>query len=87
MAAFNAYAGTFDDGHQSYRWSCYATCPVYEVRTLDPGLPAPTNGRKWVSKRQHGQGGPRLAILVDRQTEDFSQILAQICRSWSTVEA
>jgi hypothetical protein len=78
MAAFNPYTGTFDDGRQSYRWSCYATAPVYEVRTLDPGLPAPTSGRKWVSKQQYGNGGPRLAILVDSQTDDFSQILTQI---------
>ena len=78
MAAFTAYAGTFEDGRQSYRWSCYATCPVYEVRVLDPGLPAPAGGRKWVSRRQHGQSGPRLAMLVDRHTEEFSQMLAQV---------
>jgi len=78
MAAFTAYAGTFEDGRQSYRWSCYATCPVYEVRVLDPGLPAPASGRKWVSRRQHGQSGPRLAMLVDHQTEEFSQMLAQV---------
>lgn len=78
MAAFIPYAGTFEDGRQSYRWSCYATCPVYEVRVLDPGLPAPGSGRKWVSRRQHGQSGPRLAMLVDGQTEEFSQMLAQV---------
>lgn len=78
MAAFTAYAGTFEDGRQIYRWSCYATCPVYEVRALDPGLPAPPSGRKWVCRRQHGQSGPRLAMLVDVRTEEFSQMLAQV---------
>jgi len=78
MAAFQAYAGAFTDGRQDYRWSCYATCPIYEVRALDAGLPAPPDGRKWVSRRQHGQSGPRLAMLVDHQTDDFSHMLAQI---------
>jgi hypothetical protein len=78
MAAFQPYTGAFSDGRQDFRWSCYATCPVYELRALDATLPAAPAGRKWVSKRQHGQSGPRMALLVDHKTDDFSHMLAQI---------
>jgi hypothetical protein len=78
MPAFQPYAGAFLDGGESYRWSCYATRPVYEVRTFDAELPEPPTGRKWVTRRQHGQSGPQVAILVDGETTDFSQMLAQV---------
>jgi hypothetical protein len=78
MSAFAPYAGTYDDERRSYRWSCYATCPVYEVRPIDGGLPAPPGGRKWVARRQYGQSGPQVAILVDGVTTEFSQMLMQI---------
>lgn len=78
MAAFQAYAGAFSDGRRDFRWSCYATCRVYEVRALDANLPAAPDGRKWVSRRQHGQSGPRMAMQVDRQIDEFSHMLTQI---------
>jgi hypothetical protein len=80
MSAFQPYAGTFQDGRDQYRWSCYATCRVYEVRPIDDALPAPPNGRKWVAKRQFGHSGPQLAVLVDGQAPDFSQMLVQVSR-------
>jgi hypothetical protein len=80
MSAFQSYAGTFQDGRELYRWSCYATCPVYEVRPIDDALPAPPRGRKWVAKRQHGLSGPQLAVLVDGQIPEFSQMLTQVFR-------
>ena len=61
-----------------FRWSCYATCPVYELRAVDEALPEPPRGRKWVAKRQHGHTGPQLALLVDGMITDITQMLAQI---------
>jgi hypothetical protein len=80
MPAFQPYAGVYDDGRELYRWSCYATCRVYEVREIDDSLPAPPGGRKWVAKRQHGQSGAHLALLVDGPTSEFSHMLAQVSR-------
>lgn len=78
MAAFQPYAGAFTDGGETYRWNCYATCPVYEVRGHAHTLPEPPAGRKWVSKPRHAGDGPELAVLVDGETTDFSQMLTQI---------
>jgi hypothetical protein len=80
MSAFQPYAGTYEDGRERYRWSCYATAAVYEVRPIDDALPEPPRGRKWVAKRQHGQSGAQLAVLVDGATRDFSQMLTQVSR-------
>lgn len=78
MAAFQPYAGAFTDDGESYRWNCYATCLVYEVRVFARPLPEPTDGRKWVRKSQNGGSGPDVAVLVDGATTDFSQMLTQI---------
>ena len=80
MAAFQPYAGVLHAQDEVYRWSCYATCRVYEVRALDTRLPEPPRGRRWAARRQHGQAGPCLAILIDEGTADFSHMLAQISR-------
>jgi hypothetical protein len=80
MSAYQPYTGTYDHDRELYRWSCYATCPVYEVRPIGLTLPAPSRGRKWVAKRQLGQSGPQLAMLVDGVISDFSLMLAQISR-------
>ena len=77
MAAFQAYAGAFTEEGETFRWNCYATCPVYEVRSSAHALPAAPEGRKWVSKAQ-SVGGRELAVLVDSETTDFSQMLTQI---------
>lgn len=87
MAAFQPYTGAYVDAQETCRWSCYATCPVYEVRTFDDGLPAPPDGRKWVRRPQHGQTGPQVALLVDQLTAEFSQMLAQISRRGAAVDA
>ena len=87
MSAFQPYAGAYVDAQETCRWSCYATCAVYELRTFDDSLPAPPDGRKWVRKPQHGQTGPHVALLVDQLTSDFSQMLAQISRRAGTVDA
>jgi len=78
MSAFQPYAGAYDCERELYRWSCYATCRVYEVRPVDSALPEPPRGRKWVAKRQHGHSGPQLAMLVDGPTAEFSHMLAQV---------
>jgi hypothetical protein len=78
MSAFQCYAGIYGHQHELYRWSCYATCRIYEVRPVDDELPAPPRGRKWVAKRQHGHSGPQLAMLVDGPTTEFSHMLAQV---------
>jgi|KBSSwiStaDraftv2_1062776.scaffolds.fasta_scaffold02621_17 hypothetical protein len=78
MSAFQAYSGAYDHGRQLYRWSCYATCRVYEVRPIDGLLPPAPGGRKWVARRVHGQTGPQVAMLVDGPTDEFSQMLAQV---------
>jgi len=78
LSAFQAYSGAYADQRQSYRWSCYATCRIYEVRSFDDALPEAPKDRKWVWKPQHASGGPHLAMLVDRWTSEFSQMLAQI---------
>lgn len=78
MPAFQPYAGSFRHQDEILHWSCYATRPVYEVRALDANVPEAPKGRKWVSARQHGRTGPHLAILVDDDTTEFSQMLAQV---------
>jgi len=87
MAAFQPYAGAYVEAQDTCRWSCYATCPIYEVRTFDDALPAPPAGRKWVRQPQHGQSGPQVALLVDQVTTEFSQMLAQISRRPGAAEA
>jgi hypothetical protein len=79
VAAFQPYAGVYGDGRETVRWSCYATCAVYEVRSFgEAPLPDPPSGRKWVQRPLHERSGPPLALLVDEQADDFSQMLAQI---------
>jgi len=43
LTAFQAYTGDFTDDGETYRWNCYATCPVYEVRSHAHPLPEPSN--------------------------------------------
>jgi len=75
VAAFQPYSGSFNYEGETYRWNCYATCPVYEVRSEAHPLPDPAGNRKWVRRSQKGQ---QLAVLVDHETTDFSQMLTQI---------
>ncbi|CAN7663902.1 hypothetical protein LJR225_005306 [Phenylobacterium sp. LjRoot225] len=77
MAAFQSYSGAFTYEGETYRWNCYATCPVYEVRSYAHSLPDPSDGRKWV-RRAQSAGGQDFSILVDSETTDFSQMLTQI---------
>jgi hypothetical protein len=77
LSAFQAYAGAYGHEHQLYRWSCYATSRVYEVRSVEHlPLPAPPVGRKWVTTARDRE--PAVAWLVDDATAEFSQILLQI---------
>ncbi|CAN7214757.1 hypothetical protein LJR225_000782 [Phenylobacterium sp. LjRoot225] len=78
MTTFQPYAGAFTDDGETYRWNCYATSPVYEVRSYAHSLPDAPEGRKWVRKPQNAGGGPELVVLVDGATTDFSQMLTQI---------
>ena len=39
MAAFQSYGGVYGEDGRAIRWSCYATCPVYEVRPFGEPLP------------------------------------------------
>lgn len=87
MAAFRSYAGAFTDAGETYRWNCYATSPVYEVRSEGHSLPEAPVGRKWVKKPRHAGGGPELAVLVDGETTDFSQMLTQITAATATALA
>ena len=87
MAAFQPYAGDFTDGGETYRWNCYATSPVYEVRSEGQSLPEAPAGRKWVRKPRYAGGGPELAVLVDGDTTDFSQMLTQVSAATSTALA
>jgi hypothetical protein len=61
-----------------YRWNCYATCPIYEVRSDVHSLPDAPDGRKWVRKPQRLGEDPNFAVLVDRETTDFSQMLTRV---------
>ena len=78
MAAFQPYAGDYRDEGHAVRWSCYATCPVYEVRTFDGELPRPPAGRQWVKKPRNGRDSVQVAVLVDERIGEFSQMLTQI---------
>jgi hypothetical protein len=78
LAAFRPYAGAFTWEGETYRWNCYATCPVYEVRGYAHSLPEPQLGRKWVHKPRTAGDDPEFAVLVDGETTDFSQMLTQI---------
>lgn len=81
MTAFLAYGGDVEVDKATYRWSCYATQRIYEIRALDPDLPRAPEGRKWVARRQHGQSGERIAMMIDDATGEFSHMLAQISRT------
>jgi hypothetical protein len=78
VSAFQAYSGAFTCEGETYRWNCYATSPIYEVRYDSHSLPDPSSGRKWVNRSQNADGGKELAVLVDIETTDFSQMLTQI---------
>lgn len=87
MAAFQPYAGAFTMEGETYRWNCYATCPVYEVRSFAHSLPEPPHGRKWVRKPQRAGHGGEFAVMVDHETTDFSQMLTQITAATATALA
>ena len=78
MAAFQSYDGAFVSEGETYRWNCYATCRVYEVRSFAQALPEAPDGRKWVRKPRRFGDDPDFAVLVDHETTDFSQMLTQI---------
>ena len=78
MAAFQPYAGDYSHQGRAVRWSCYATCRVYEVRTFDGELPPPPAGQRWTTKPRDGRDSVRVAVLVDERTAEFSQMLTQI---------
>ncbi|MFC3070416.1 hypothetical protein [Phenylobacterium soli] len=76
MSAFQAYGGAYEHDGRSFRWRCYATARVYEVREGDPALPAP-RGKKWIRKSPF-RGEPEFSWLIDEAIEDFSHILLQM---------
>jgi hypothetical protein len=79
MSAFQAYAGAYEFGGASYRWQCYATTRVYDVRKREHGpFPPAPHGKKWVSLESRRNADLDLTWLVDETTADFSQILAQV---------
>lgn len=78
MAAFQPYNGAFDWEGETFRWNCYATCRVYEVRSFAHALPDAPDGRKWVRKPRWAGDGAEYAVLVDHETTDFSQMLTQV---------
>jgi len=78
MSAFQAYGGAYEHQGKAIRWRCYATAPVYEVRTdQHMPLPAPPEGRKWLMRSRY-KNDVTFGWLVDGATEDFSQILLQV---------
>jgi hypothetical protein len=78
VAAFQPYAGTYQRQRETVRWSCYATCRVYELRAFDDGLPMAPRGRRWSIARRFMMSGPDIALLVDDATREFSHILPEI---------
>ena len=78
MAAFQSYGGVYGEDGRAIRWSCYATCPVYEVRPFGEPPPPPPRGRRWVMKARNGRDSLQVAVLVDEPASDFSQMLTQI---------
>jgi len=78
MSAFQAYAGAYEFGGESFAWRCYATTRIHAVRRRDHGpFPAATGGRKWVWQAPlHHE--PEVAWLVDEGVDEFSQILLQV---------
>lgn len=81
MSAFQAYGGAYEVEGEPIRWRCYATAPVYEVRTEAhlPLPPAPA-GQKWLLRRRN-RDGATFGWRVDAITEDFSDILLQVERA------
>lgn len=78
MAAYQPYAGEYEYDGVVYRWRCYATAPIHQVRSRGhrPWPSAPP-GRKWVYQTRHSHG-PDVAWLVDQTLDDFSHILLQV---------
>jgi|SwirhisoilCB3_FD_contig_31_12492252_length_409_multi_7_in_0_out_0_1 hypothetical protein len=78
MSAFLAYGGAYEFAGREYRWRCYATARVYEVRKREhsPSPQAP-NGRQWVTP-QNDRRDPGVMWLMDEGIEDFSQMLVQV---------
>jgi hypothetical protein len=78
MSAFQAYAGAYESRGVFYKWRCYATARVHEVRTFDQGgIPEAPHGKRWILKSRR-EGEPEVAWLMDESTVDFSQILLQV---------
>ena len=78
MSAFQAYAGEYEYGDQSFSWRCYATARVHAVRRREHApFPKAPSGRKWLwqSPLHHE---PEVGWLVDETAEGFSHILLQI---------
>ena len=78
MSAFLAYGGAYEFGGRQYRWRCYATARVYEIRKQEHGpSPQTPEGLRWISP-QRRRGDPEVLWLMDEDSDDFSQMLVQV---------
>ena len=77
MSSFQSYTGEYSSGGRRYRWRCYATARVYELRRADhvPLPPAP-EGKAWAWRSQR-EGEPQAAWLVDADLPQLSHMLVQ----------
>jgi len=78
MSAFQAYAGAYEHEGDLFRWRCYATTRVHDLRRTDhcPLPPAP-EGRTWMLQKPDRKAAA-VAWLVDQSVTEFSQILLQV---------
>lgn len=81
MSAFSAYDGAYEFDGAQYRWRCYATARVHEMRKGEHGpFSRPPKGKKWISVKGRRASDPTLNLLLDEGVTDFSQMLTQVER-------
>jgi len=79
MSAFLAYGGAYEFEGREYRWRCYATARVHAVRKREHGpQPQPPRGLKWITVEGRHKAEAELSWLLDENTTEFSQMLAQV---------
>lgn len=78
MSAFIAYGGAYEFAGRQYRWRCYATARVHEIRKREHGpSPLPPEGLQWVASEGR-RGDPEVICLMDESVGEFSQMLVQV---------
>jgi hypothetical protein len=78
MSAFQSYEGAYSFHGRDFRWRCYATARLHALRRTDHApLPNPPQGMKWLTP-SNSRVGLEVALLVDQDVDEISQILLQM---------